>query len=418
LELEVSLELGAWNLELYQPLVALHRRVDPYNAAHPESFASDMHRPRPLLARLWQLPLRASAPHSSSNDRRRVQVQVDSEIIWFESTDSSLAQSTEAIGSALAIPAAAIGKKLAIESPVDAVWLTNAQRAQAIAADWWGYARPGIIADSRAATASLVTRRRTALCFTCGVDSFHSLLRGNHDVSHVIFVLGYDIGLADRQRAEAATTSVRHVAAELGINAEIIRTNLRTHGIFRTTNWEHTHGGALAAIGHLLSEHVDQLLISASYPRVFDRPWGSHWTLDPFWSSSAFTVAHVGAEKWRAEKLIALMDDPLVRRHLRVCWENRAPGANCGQCEKCLRTMLVLDGHGRLDRFPVFPAASMLAANLEQLNPLKQDLIRVYAGFLEMDLSTKVRGALTALVDRSARHTNALPAGEGGLTRA
>jgi hypothetical protein len=364
-----------------------------------------------MLARLWPIPLRAPAPHyHNGQGPLRLQVHVESETIWFESSDLPLAPSVEAIGSAFAIPAATTGRKLAVESPADLVWLDNARQAQAIAARWWGYAPTGITAAPGPVTPALPSGRHTALCFTCGVDSFYSLLHGNHQVAHLMFVLGYDIELTDRPRAQAAETSVRRVAAGVGIKASVIRTNLRTHKAFRATNWEHTHGGALAAIGHLASDEVDRLLIAASYPRVFDRPWGSHWALDRFWSSSRLAVTHVGAEKWRAEKLVALMHEPLVHQHLRVCWENRSPIGNCGQCEKCLRTMLVLDGHGCLEKFPVFPATSALAANLEQLNPLKQDLIRVYAGFLELDLSAKVRPALAALVDRSTRQANVLSA--------
>jgi hypothetical protein len=343
----------------------------------------------------------------SSNNapgKYRVQVEVESETIWFESPDVELTPSIEAIGSAFAIPSAADGKEMTFASPPDPVWLANVRQAQAVAAKWWGYDLATNVTSGQ--PAPMRSGRKPALCFTCGVDSFYSLLRGGHQVDRLLFVQGFDIPLADRQRARDAEASARRVAAELGLGVAVVRTNLRTHRGFAATNWEHTHGGALAAIGHLLSDHADQLLISASYPRVFDRPWGSHWELDPWWSSSRLNVAHVGAEKWRAEKLVALMHEPLVRQHLRVCWENRSPSGNCGQCEKCLRTMLVLDGHGCLEQFSVFPPASTLAAGLEQLSPLKNDLIRVYAGFLEMNLSAKVRSALAALVHRSARQLN------------
>jgi len=331
----------------------------------------------------------------------RVIVPVAGEELWFESADLSLTRSVEAIGSAFVIPAAAAGRPLVFESPPDAVWLSNARRARQVAEEWWGYCGPPLVASAGAAPAPRLADRKPALCFTCGVDSFYSLLHGRHAIGRLLFVHGYDIPLADTRRAEAAEHSLRRVAAALGLDATLVRTNLRIHRGFCGANWEHTHGGALAAVGHLLSDHVDQLLVSASYPQVFDRPWGSHWKLDSHWSSSRLTVTHVGAEKWRAEKLVAIMHEPLVRQHLRVCWENRSPTGNCGQCEKCLRTMLVLDGHGCLGAFPVFPAGRTLAENLHRLRHLKNDLIRVYAGFLELDLSAKVRVALTALVERS-----------------
>ena len=38
---------------------------------------------------------------------------------------------------------------------------------------------------------------------------------------------------------------------------------------------------------------------------------------------------------------------PLVRDHIRVCWENRAATGNCGECEKCVRTMVYVELLGR-----------------------------------------------------------------------
>jgi len=362
-----------------------------------------------MFARLRRPPLRlrVPAPRSNRHDPHRIEVELESDSLWFESSDTVPAPSIEALGCAFTIPAAASGKKLVFESAPDPVWLANARQAQAVAARWWGYSSPGLIASrKRPLPAPTPASRQTALCFTGGVDSFYTLLRGDPRVDRLLFVLGYDIELTDWRRAQATEASVRQVAAELGIQVDLVRTNLRSHKDFRPICWQQTHGGALAAIGHLLSDHVNQLLISSSYPFAFNRPYGSHWELDLFWSSSRLAITHTGAQKWRAEKLAALIHEPLVRQHLRVCWENRSPTGNCGECEKCLRTMLVLDGHGCLDQFPVFPGASMLAANLERLGPLKNDLIRVYAGFLEMDLSARVRPALAALVDRSTRHAN------------
>jgi hypothetical protein len=233
------------------------------------------------------------------------------------------------------------------------------------------------------------------------VDSFYTLMHGGYPVEVLVFVQGYDMPLADEPRAAAAAASLRAIANQLGIRAVVLRTNLREHPFFLKSKWEEVHGGALAAAGHVLGGDVNRLLVSASYPRAFDRPWGSHWEMDPWWSSSHLEIVHVGAEKWRAEKLVVVMDEPLVRRHLRVCWENRAPNGNCGSCEKCIRTMLVLDGHGRLADFPVFPNAAQLGDNLRQLNRVGPDLFRVYSDYLELNLSSAVRSSLKALLGRS-----------------
>ena len=212
----------------------------------------------------------------------------------------------------------------------------------------------------------------------------------------------------------------------MGLAAVLIRTNLREHPLWRrkrwawrrwrwrrlrVARWERVHGGALAAAGHLLRPALRELRIAASYPLAFDRPFGSHWRLDPLWSSRALRVAHVGAEKWRTQKLLDLADEPLVRRHLRVCWRNLAPAGNCGRCEKCIRTMLILEGAGRLDRFPVFPSPAGLAREIDRLPSLGTDLMPVYRAFLATGLSRPVRDATVRLLQRGGARRPARPAG-------
>jgi hypothetical protein len=348
--------------------------------------------------------------HTRSGDGVwRVEADAAGEPLWFESPDLPLAASAEAYGSLLLLPAAAHGRRLILPTAVDAAWLANARRALEVAQAWWGYGgRPeevlsGLTAVPHEAPASTADQRALALCFSGGVDSFHTLLRGDGEVGVLVCVHGFDIPLADTRRMAAMEASLRTIAAVRGLRAVLIRSNLRQHPAFACGDWEQVHGGALAALGHLLRDSVRSLLISASYPLAFDQPWGSHWKLDPLWSSTRTRIEHVGAELWRADKLRAIMDEPLVREHLRVCWENRSEAGNCGACEKCIRTMLILDGAQRLAQYTVFPGVGELAGSIAQLNRLKPDLRPVYASFLDTALSPPVRAAVERLLARSYR---------------
>ena len=160
----------------------------------------------------------------------------------------------------------------------------------------------------------------------------------------------------------------------------------------------------LAALGHLLSDQVGRLGISASLARDDDVPWGSRWDIDPFFSSSRLAIDHIGAELWRADKLRTIAREDLVRRHLRVCWENRNAEANCCQCEKCVRTMLVLATCGQLEKYPRFHGGRGLLHQIERLPSLPRVMIPVYQLLLRQGLTGDFATAVDRLLVRSLEH--------------
>jgi hypothetical protein len=332
----------------------------------------------------------------------RVRAVVEGEPLWFESPDVVLRHSPEAFGCALLVAALHDGRSLTIEGEVSARWLSNVARLLDVFRGWWGYP----MLTPRAATrddAGEPVNDRTALCFSGGVDSFYSLLRPARRVDLLLTVHGFDIKLRDGARASAFESSMRAVAAELRMEPVVVRTNLREHPSFAHAPWERTHGGALAAVGHLLGGAAGRLLISSSYPYFNHVPWGSHWKTDPLWSSDRLEVVHVGAELKRSDKLRAIAGEPLVRRHLRVCWENLAPEGNCSRCEKCLRTRLLLADMGELENFQVFESPDTLARRLDSLPSIK-GRGRVFARLLERGrLAPEVKTALRKLIERTRR---------------
>jgi len=314
---------------------------------------------------------------STENGVHRVRADADGSEIWFESSDVALRAAPEAFGTALLLPALHGGTALSIDAPVDPDWLANTAHILPTFRRWWRYAErtvqvPGTTdAVPREHSSRHASPRepdaRTALCFSAGVDSFHSLLNCGERPGVLVAVQGFDIRLDDSTRWSAFEASVREVAAAVGARAVIVRTNLRDHPTVALPSWERAHGGALAAVAHLLDDGIDRLLVSSSIPFHWNRAWGSHWQVDPYWSSSRVSVHHVGAQLQRRDKLPRIAANPLVRKHLRVCWENRSPTGNCRLCEKCVRTELVLRMHGQLEHFPGFSNDQPLAERLDRI---------------------------------------------------
>ena len=331
----------------------------------------------------------------------RVSAKVNGEPVWFESADTTLQPTPEAFACAFLIPALHRGARLVVDVPVCRTWRANAAMLSHVLNEWWRYP----IVEPIVTEARQSSRRRiegTALCFSGGVDSSYTLLRGPHPIDVLISVHGFDVPLTDSLRMDVFHTSLKAAAFATGTRPFLVRTNIREHSLFRKTPWERSHGGALAAIGHLLMRSVGRLVIAASQPYCLDLPWGSHWRTDELWSSERLHVVHSGAGAWRSDKLREIASEPLIQEHLRVCWENRAPWGNCSRCEKCLRTMLVLAQAGQLEPFSVFEHKD-LALRVDQLPCISRDLEPVYERLLNGGLTPEVARSVKNLLRRTRR---------------
>lgn len=318
--------------------------------------------------------------------------------VWFASK-KELALAPEALGSALLIPAMRARLPLAIDQPVCQTWASNIREIMKTAAGWWGY--PILEPRLTGIAATGEARPDAGLCFTGGVDSFYSLLTCPLPIKMLVTAIGYDVKLKETARIAALKQLVREVADERGIGAVFIRTNLRLHPAIKALSWNYAHGGALAALGHLLRYHIGHLIISASWSVEQDIPWGSRWDIDPHYSSADLKIHHWGAELRRTDKLCQIAGEPLVRKHLWVCWENRNAAVNCGVCEKCVRTMLVLASCDQLGSYAQFKFGQGLVEKVDRLRQVSSVLFTVYDRLLERGLPPSQASAVRRLIARS-----------------
>lgn len=337
-----------------------------------------------------------------SNEGCRVTADVGGTDVWFESSDVELRAAPEAFATAFLIPALHRHLQLVIADGVCRTWLDNVERLLPVVHEWWGL--PGIAPSARFAVPRCDEpgATRSALCFSAGIDSFHSLLRSGERVDVLVTVQGFDIELDDTVRMNALQEALAEIAAEQGVGIIRIRTNVRSHPLIQAVPWERAHGGALAALAHVLDSSVGRLMISSSIVKARKpEPWGSHWQIDPLWSSARVAVANVGSELLRTAKLQEIAREPIVRRHLRVCWENRTPHGNCSRCEKCLVARLKLIELGMLEAFPVFEGPAEVVAHVDALPRIKQ----LPRAFNELASSTSLPGPAREAVRRLIRRT-------------
>jgi hypothetical protein len=234
------------------------------------------------------------------------------------------------------------------------------------------------------ATRRIPTPPRRAVAFLSGgVDSLHMLMRNrrlyNRDdpayVHEALFIHGFDIGKRARDpengRYRMMLRRLEPVVADLGLRLIQCRTNLR-HLPSKPDFWENRHNGAaLAAVGHSAVFGSAFLFIGASWPTTHQVPWGSHPAIDNLFSSQRITVIHDGSRFSRLQKVRDLARWPTGLAALRVCPASAGPWANCGECEKCLRTRLELlaAGIGETEAFgpSVTPSEIWNAAVFESI---------------------------------------------------
>jgi hypothetical protein len=189
--------------------------------------------------------------------------------------------------------------------------------------------------------------------FTRGVDSWYTALTygdrpyDTPPLTHLIYVPSIDF-MFDEAHRTRAIESTEAAARATGMTPVVIETNLRRH-TEQFLHWGYYHGAGLASAGLALG--FDHVLLPAarSYGRL--EPEGSHPLLDPLWSTARTEVVHHGADATRWGKVQYLADVPLALRTLKVCFDENTDG-NCGRCEKCIVTMVMLAAVGKLDECP------------------------------------------------------------------
>jgi hypothetical protein len=242
------------------------------------------------------------------------------------------------------------GRELVVKGAVSQRLLSNLTEYQAIWSTWVPevYHEVAIEVDRfRVIPPHQTTVPRRAVCaFSGGVDAAFTVWRHarrqvgyrSQDIDCCALFHGFDIDLGDREAFDRVLEQTRKTLEDLRIEIVPLATNYRE---ISRADWRYAHGGALvsalacfrpqARIGLLASgEPYDHLAI----------PWGSSPVCDPLLGSDDFEVMHDGASFSRTEKVVALAEWPIGRESLRVCWEGRLAGENCGQCEKCVRTAL------------------------------------------------------------------------------
>ena len=322
-----------------------------------------------------------------------------------------------------ALPVAmGIASSLELPAGVSPTLLESSRTIQAMLSTWGPVLEPLELraqpeaGDSRAEAGEA---RGTAAFFTCGVDSFYTVLSRREEIDAVVYAHGLDLPRDDPKR-ELVSAAFQDAARQLGLPAIELETDVRTFSD-PVCDWERIYtSAALGTIGHLLSSRFERILIPATHSYRDLHPTGSHPLLDPLYSGDQLRIEHVDAVS-RVTKLEYLVESELAMRSLRVCFQPGVDGLNCGRCAKCVRTMVGLRAIGAAGRCRTLPAEFSLremssgkVKTRRSLVYVKENLAAVEARGADPALAVALRRLLargartearqkTVLLSRSAR---------------
>ena len=186
---------------------------------------------------------------------------------------------------------------------------------------------------------------RSIAAFSGGADSSFTLLRNSkqsasphYGVDTVLLVHGFDVSLSNPADLRELVERTAPIRALTGVQLRIVRTNSKD---LRLQKWADSFAAQLAACMHLLSAEYSVALMGSSEPYdALVLPWGSNPVTDHLLSGGHLKIVHDGAAFSRTDKIAFLAGFPAAVESLKVCWEGKQQGRNCGVCEKCVRTQL------------------------------------------------------------------------------
>jgi len=201
--------------------------------------------------------------------------------------------------------------------------------------------------------------------FSGGVDSFFTIWKHlpqnqpnpDYQITHALFILGFDILNKDKPRYQSLYSRYREALNQLNIELIPLETNLVSLIVPRM-NYNHFYGPVLAGAAHVFGSLFKKFFIPSSrdYWQIMTWTSSSDPTTDPLLSSESLEIIHYGSAFRRVEKIEAISGWEPAQEHLRVCPPNNLDInlLNCSRCEKCVRTMIPIYALGKMDKFKTF----------------------------------------------------------------
>jgi hypothetical protein len=255
-------------------------------------------------------------------------------------------------------------------------------------------------------------QRNAGFFFSGGIDSLATLCSNRLDfpISHPGSIkdglLVYGLEIYQPEKFEPVLKSLSTIAADTGITLIPVYTNIR----YLNDDWKfwrfEFQGAVFSAIAHAFSRRLNLAYIASTNDIPNMRPFGSHPLIDPNYSSTCLRMSHHGITLSRLDKTKLVAGCHVALQNLRVCnkIEYYEEGSlNCGQCEKCVRTMLALLAIGKLDKIRSFPVDNVTEELCHEAVELRRMTFPHYHELLE-PLEQRGRQDLVRIIESKISH--------------
>lgn len=249
----------------------------------------------------------------------------------------SLPGAADAAFASCLLPAMLLGQSVSVDDSFNLSphLLKNLNLFQAITASWFDdVSQVELSVPKQQQTLSFAPAKQ-AVFFSGGVDASYSFFQLAEHIDQLIFCLGLDIQLHETDRVQQALQNARQFAQHYQKQLVVLRTNFRS--AFPELSARRCQ--IVLLISYSLALGLNTLFVPASHDAKEMEPFRSHPMTDPLISNGVTRVEHHGMVS-RVAKTVAIARSPQALAFLRVC--NASEQFNCGECEKCLRTMATL----------------------------------------------------------------------------
>jgi len=201
--------------------------------------------------------------------------------------------------------------------------------------------------------------------FSGGIDSLFTIWKHlpenqsnpNYQVTHGIFIRGFDILHSENENYQQLFRQYTQQASEIGLELIELDTNMLSIGHTRVQLNEF-YGPFIVSTGLVLSQLFRRFYIPSSgdYHMLQHTAYSADPLADGFLSTDTMEIIHHGSTSYRVEKVEQIANWDIPQKTLWVCLNAKFEETtwNCSRCEKCVRTMIPLYALDVLDKYKTF----------------------------------------------------------------